>query len=111
MYIRPDPSTATSPGRGPLEVECNKISRILGVGEFAWNVASNAWPSIGLDLGIATTDALERRVRAQLWSAAFRADASTFEIGDLGVGRIAPDFDQSLVSARIVETIGDQPIR
>jgi hypothetical protein len=59
IYIRPNPSTATSFGHGPLEVEFNTASRIPGVGEFAGDVASNARPSIGLDLGIATTDALE----------------------------------------------------
>ena len=51
MYIRPNPSTATPFGHGPLEIAFNTVSRILGVGEFAGNVASNARPSIGLDLG------------------------------------------------------------
>lgn len=51
IYIRPNPSTATPFGLGPLEVAFNSISRIIGVGEFAGNVASNARPSIGLDLG------------------------------------------------------------
>jgi Phage portal protein len=51
MYIRPNPSTATPFGHGPLEIAFNTISKILGVGEFAGNVASNARPSIGLDLG------------------------------------------------------------
>jgi hypothetical protein len=51
IYIRPNPSSATPFGTGPLEVAFNSISRILGVGEFAGNVASNSRPSIGLDLG------------------------------------------------------------
>lgn len=51
IYIRPNPSTATPFGLGPLEVAFNSIARIIGVGEFAGNVASNARPSIGLDLG------------------------------------------------------------
>jgi len=51
MYIRPNPSTATPFGHGPLEIAFNTISKLLGVGEFAGNVATNARPSIGLDLG------------------------------------------------------------
>jgi hypothetical protein len=55
MYIRPNPSTATPFGHGPLEIAFNTVSRILGVGEFAGNVATNARPSIGLDLGEGAT--------------------------------------------------------
>lgn len=51
IYLRPNPSTATPFGHGPLEIAFNTVSRILGVGEFAGNVATNARPSIGLDLG------------------------------------------------------------
>jgi len=51
IYIRPNPSSATPFGRGPVEIAFNTISRILGVGEFAGNVATNARPSIALDLG------------------------------------------------------------
>lgn len=51
IYIRPNPSSATPFGTGPVEVAFNSISRLLGVGEFAGNVATNARPSIGLDLG------------------------------------------------------------
>jgi hypothetical protein len=51
IYIRPNPSTSTPFGCGPLEIAFNTISRILGVGEFAGNVATNSRPSIGLDLG------------------------------------------------------------
>jgi portal protein len=49
IYIRPNPTTASPFGVGPLEIAFNSISRILGVGEFAGNVASNARPSIGVN--------------------------------------------------------------
>lgn len=51
IYLRPNPTTATPFGLGPLEVAFNSIARIIGVSEFAGNVASNARPSVGLDLG------------------------------------------------------------
>ena len=51
VYIRPNPSSATPFGVGPLEIAFNSVSRILGVGEFAGNVATNSRPSIALDLG------------------------------------------------------------
>jgi hypothetical protein len=50
IYIRPNLTSAT-PFGGPLEIAFNSVSRILGVGEFAGNVAMNARPSIRLDLG------------------------------------------------------------
>jgi hypothetical protein len=56
MYIRPNPSTATPFGLGPLEIAFTTISRILGVAEFAGNVATNSRPSIGIDLGDGATD-------------------------------------------------------
>lgn len=51
MYIRPNPTTANPFGLGALEVAFTTVSRILGVAEFAGNVATNSRPSIGLDLG------------------------------------------------------------
>jgi hypothetical protein len=51
IYIRPNPSTATPFGLGPLEVAFQSISRQLAVGEFSGNVASNARPNVMLDLG------------------------------------------------------------
>ncbi|MBM7045430.1 phage portal protein [Rhizobium lusitanum] len=56
MYIRPNPSTSTPFGYGPLEIAFNSIARMLGVGEFAGNVATNSRPSIMLDLGDGVTD-------------------------------------------------------
>jgi hypothetical protein len=51
MYIRPNGSTATPFGFGPLEIAFNTINNILGVAEFAGRVASNQRPSILIDLG------------------------------------------------------------
>lgn len=51
IYIKPNPSTATPFGLGPLEVAFNSISRLLGVGEFAGNVSSNQRPSIFINIG------------------------------------------------------------
>ncbi|WP_024516830.1 phage portal protein [Bradyrhizobium sp. Tv2a-2] len=56
IYIRPNPSSATPFGHGPLEIAFNTVSRILGVGEFAGNVATNARPSVALDLGEGATE-------------------------------------------------------
>lgn len=56
IYIRPNPTTATPFGHGPLEIAFTTISRILGVAEFSGNVATNSRPSIGLDLGDGAND-------------------------------------------------------
>jgi hypothetical protein len=56
MYLRPNPTTATPFGLGPLEVAFNTVARILGTAEFAGNVATNARPSIGVDLGDGATE-------------------------------------------------------
>jgi hypothetical protein len=64
MYIRPNPTSATPFGHGPLEIAFNTVSRILGVGEFAGNVATNARPSIALDLGEGATEATLNAFRA-----------------------------------------------
>lgn len=66
MYIRPNPTTATPFGHGPVEIAFNTISRILGVGEFAGNVATNSRPSIGLDLGDGASDMAMNAFR-QYW--------------------------------------------
>lgn len=64
MYMRPNPSSAVPFGTGPLEVAFNSVSRMLGVGEFAGNVASNARPSVALDLGEGYTDSALGSFRA-----------------------------------------------
>jgi len=51
IYIKPNPTSATPFGLGPLEVAFISISRQLGVGEFAGNLSSNARPSILINMG------------------------------------------------------------
>jgi len=64
IYIRPNPTTATPFGHGPIEIAFNTISRILGTADFAGNVATNARPSIGIDLGDGATDTTLNAFRA-----------------------------------------------
>ena len=59
IYIAPNPSTAHPFGAGPLEIAFLTISRLLGVGDYAGNVASNARPTTLLDLGKATDEQLK----------------------------------------------------
>jgi hypothetical protein len=63
MYIRPNGSSATPFGFGPLEIAFNTINNVLGVAEFAGRVASNQRPSVALDIGEGYTsnDLLEFR--------------------------------------------------
>src|SRR4051794_14192779 len=58
IYIAPNPSTAHPFGCGPLEIAFTTISRLLGVGEYAGNVATNARPTTMLDLGKVTSEQL-----------------------------------------------------
>ena len=51
IYIRPNPTTSSPFGVGPLEVAFQTISRQLGVADYAGNLASNARPNMLLDLG------------------------------------------------------------
>jgi hypothetical protein len=51
MYIRPNASTATPFGFGPLEIAFDTINNILQVAESTGNVAGNQRSSILLDLG------------------------------------------------------------
>ena len=59
IYITPNPTTSHPFGCGPLEVAFVSISRLLGVGEYAGNVATNARPTTLLDLGKATKEQLD----------------------------------------------------
>jgi Phage portal protein len=62
LYLRPNPTTATPFGYGPLEIAFDTISRLLSVGKFAGNVAGNQRPSIGLDFpGMPTNDLMAIR--------------------------------------------------
>lgn len=51
VYLRPNPTTETPYGYGPLEICAKNISRQLGVGEYAGDTASNTAPSNMLWLG------------------------------------------------------------
>lgn len=51
IYIRPNGSSANPFGYGALEIAFNTINNVLGVAEFAGNLASNQRPSILLDMG------------------------------------------------------------
>jgi hypothetical protein len=59
MYLRPNPTTATPFGYGPLEIAFSSIARLLSTAEFAGNVAGNAKPSFGIDFGPISTDDLQ----------------------------------------------------
>jgi hypothetical protein len=63
MYIRPNPSTATPFGRGPLEIAFETIANLLGVGQFAGKLASNARPNIFIDLGPGVDEATVLKFR------------------------------------------------
>lgn len=58
MYIRPNPSTATPYGIGPVEIAFLSINRLLGAGEYAGNLASNANPENVLYLANADDGAI-----------------------------------------------------
>lgn len=58
IYIAPNPSTAHPFGCGPMEIAFTTISRLLGVGEYAGNVATNARPTTLLNLGKLTSEQL-----------------------------------------------------
>lgn len=60
MYIRPNPTTSTPFGFGPLEIAFNSIARQLSIGEFSGKLAGNALPPFILDLGEVTSDVVER---------------------------------------------------
>ena len=46
VYIKPNPSTETPYGYGPLEIAARSISRQLGVGSYSGDLASNASPGV-----------------------------------------------------------------
>jgi HK97 family phage portal protein len=50
IYIAPNPSTSHPFGTGALEVAFTSISRMIGVSEYAANLASNARPNILLQV-------------------------------------------------------------
>lgn len=97
IYIRPNPSTATPFGLGPLEVAFNSISRQLGVGEFAGNLTSNARPGIMLDLGEGATSEMLSAFR-QYWTGEVEGQGKVPIVGTKGgeVHRLYPEGDSAL---------------
>lgn len=51
LYIRPNPTTASPFGVGPMEIAFNSISNQLATAKFAAKLAGNALPPFMLDLG------------------------------------------------------------
>ena len=97
IYIRPNPSTSQPFGTGPLEIAFSSISRLMGVGEYAGNVASNAKPSTILFLG---EDADDKKIQA--FRAYWRNEIEGQGITPITGGtkpdavRLAPDGDAAL---------------
>jgi len=60
VYFRPNPTTDTPYGYGPLEIATRSIGRQLGVSEFAGDIASNATPPNMLWMGPADNAQIER---------------------------------------------------
>lgn len=96
IYLRPNPSTATPFGFGPLEVAFNTISRQLGVADFAGNVATNARPGIMLDMGEGADQTLAA-FRAY-WQTEIEGQGKVPIVSTKGgaVHRLYPDGDEAL---------------
>jgi len=60
VYLRPNPTTDTPYGYGPLEICTRSISRQLGAAEFAGELASNAAPANLVWIGPAGTTRIGR---------------------------------------------------
>lgn len=58
MYIRPNPTTSSPFGFGPLEIAFNSISRQLATADFAGKVSANAVPPFMIDLGDVDKDTI-----------------------------------------------------
>lgn len=97
IYIRPNPTTSSPFGLGPLEVAFNSISRILGVGEFAGNVTSNAKPSAMLNIGEGVDDKSLASFRAY-WTAEVEGQGKMPIVGAKGaeVMKLYADGDEGL---------------
>lgn len=59
IYVRPNPTTASPFGLGPLEVAFMSISRMLGVSEYAGNLSSNTSPGGAFWMGDVDSDAVQ----------------------------------------------------
>jgi HK97 family phage portal protein len=96
IYIRPNPSTSTPFGLAPLEVAFLSISRQLGVGEFAGKLASNAKPSVMIEMGENADQDAVTAFRAY-WTNQIEGEGITPIVGNGGdVHRLFPDGDDAL---------------
>lgn len=97
IYLKPNPSTSTPFGTGPLEIAFNSISRQLGVGEFAGLLTSNARPGIMIDVGQGA-DANALAAFRAYWTAEVEGQGKVPIIGTQGgdVHRLYPDGDNAL---------------
>lgn len=100
IYIRPNPSTATPFGLGPLEVAFSSISRQLGVGEYAGNISTNATPPVIINLGKSADKGAVDAFRSY-WTTDIEGQGKTPIIGseDPSVLRLYPEGDAALYLA------------
>lgn len=100
IYLKPNPSTATPFGLGALEVAFMSISRLLGVGEFAGNLTSNARPSVMLDLGEGADSTVLAAFR-NYWTNDIEGQGKTPIMASKGgdVHRLYPEGDTGLFLA------------
>ncbi len=98
IYIRPNPSTATPFGVGPLEIAFTSVSRLLGVAEYAGNLSSNTRPATILDLGEAASPDELAAFRAW-WRNDIEGQGMMPIVGGMQkpqVLRLAPEGDEAL---------------
>lgn len=100
IYLRPNPSTATPFGLGPLEVAFNSISRQLAVGEFAGNLTGNTRPGILIDMGKNASMEAVSSFR-HFWTSDVEGQGKVPIIGSEGaqVLRLHPEGDSALYLA------------
>jgi len=100
IYIRPNPTTASPFGLGPLEVAFNSISRQLGVSEFAGNVTTNAKPSVIINLGEGA-DATALAAFRAYWTNEIEGQGKTPIMASKGgsIDRLYPEGDTGLFLA------------
>ena len=98
IYIRPNPTTSTPFGIGPLEVAFTSVARLLGVAEFAGHLSSNTRPSTILDLGEAASPDELQAFRAW-WRNDIEGQGMMPIVGGMQkpqVLRLAPEGDEGL---------------
>lgn len=97
IYVRPNPTTSSPFGTGPLEVAFNSIARQIGVSEFAGNITTNARPSVFLNLGEGV-DAPALAAFRSYWTNEIEGQGKTPIMGMKGgsVERLYPEGDSGL---------------